>query len=239
MNEQDARDVLKEVADILTSHNVHYWLDTGTLLAAVRDGAFIPWDNDIDLGTWDATQEDLVSLASTFRAHGFTIRYFRHAVSLRKKECPVNISFYRLENDKALRDSDHVYASHAIIDRVYRMLSYIIYPTYFTLLSWKDARTLPQYCDIFCARCSSITPRFIRKNIKALLSKNMRKESWIIDAKYFADTETVTFYGTHYPVPRHAREYIRFRYGDSWDVPNKDWVTARDDKAVCATASGT
>lgn len=40
---------LKEVANILKSQNIDYFLSTGTLLGAVRDGDFIKWDWDIGI----------------------------------------------------------------------------------------------------------------------------------------------------------------------------------------------
>lgn len=42
--------ILDVVDTYCRNNNVNYWIDSGTLLGAVRHRGYIPWDDDIDLG---------------------------------------------------------------------------------------------------------------------------------------------------------------------------------------------
>lgn len=42
-------ELLRFVDNVCKKHEINYWLDSGTLLGAVRHGGFIPWDDDVDL----------------------------------------------------------------------------------------------------------------------------------------------------------------------------------------------
>lgn len=56
-------DILIELRTLLDRNHIDYWLDSGTLLGAVRHGGFIPWDDDIDICVHEADMPRLVEAA--------------------------------------------------------------------------------------------------------------------------------------------------------------------------------
>lgn len=55
------------------SHNIEYYIAFGTLLGAVRDGDFIPWDDDIDVVLKRDQYNKLLSIPKSEYPEGFII----------------------------------------------------------------------------------------------------------------------------------------------------------------------
>lgn len=59
-------DLLVKFDEVCKKHNIKYWLDSGTLLGAIRHKGFIPWDDDVDVVVMRDGYERLLEVASDF-----------------------------------------------------------------------------------------------------------------------------------------------------------------------------
>jgi len=95
---------LKRVRDALNEAGIDYWLASGALLGAYRDGDFIPWDWDVEI---DVRQEDLeanlTALVSALATRRFSVRPPRDRkwrVGCRRRNgTPIGIWGFALQND--------------------------------------------------------------------------------------------------------------------------------------------
>lgn len=73
---QKANEDYKIIKEVLDNYGVKFFATGGTCLGAVRDGDFIEWDNDIDLGTiWHRSFESKWEISEALRKEGFRACY--------------------------------------------------------------------------------------------------------------------------------------------------------------------
>lgn len=65
------RDVLFYLHDLFEEQNIHYWMDFGTLLGAIRTGTHIPHDTDGDFGVFYTDRKKIIGLRSRIESDGF------------------------------------------------------------------------------------------------------------------------------------------------------------------------
>jgi hypothetical protein len=104
MDMSNAEALLKEAKQILDRLGLVFFLRHGTCLGAVRDSAFIEWDDDLDIGSviglHGLTEELVRSAADVFKEHGFDSNIEESelslSVDLKKSGTPMDWTCYRI-----------------------------------------------------------------------------------------------------------------------------------------------
>jgi lipopolysaccharide cholinephosphotransferase len=107
MDMTTAETLLKEAKQILDQLGIAFFLRHGTCLGAVRDQAFIPWDDDLDLGSviglHGLTAEIVEKAAAEFRKHGYSAEVIdsdlHMSVDLKKSGTQMDWTCYHIIDD--------------------------------------------------------------------------------------------------------------------------------------------
>lgn len=223
---------LFHVAGILERLGLSWWLDQGTLLGLVRDGALLPWDSDIDLGVWSSDIERTrpVLVREMRREYNVTVRDEKIKAEPRDSEgLSIDLQIYRIEGEQAwttlpvrrrrnflLRKLRKPLSRRldAIKDRVNNRLAHRRVPD-------EDREAPFDWLERLDHRISVL--RTWIKTEPVLLS---------VDARYYLEREWIDVQGRRLPVPGRTEEYLAMKYGEDWRIPRRDWKYWRDDGAV-------
>jgi hypothetical protein len=206
---------MKTVKEIFKKHNIHYWLDRGTLLAVVRHGDFIPWDDDVDIGLWYTSILDIFKTKADFEKTPYELYYTNGHFSIRDRETkdhmvcllfrdlyegkyqwtyyypPLTFLIFLLEanDEKYIEDSMKIKPNFAPFVRIFRHIP-------------KDGRVFLEEILLKI----QITFKLFRRFTKA-------------SDKSFLEFSTCKFYGETYPVPTIPEVYLKEFYGENWKTP--------------------
>ena len=237
MGENALLDLLRQVKEVLDDHNVEFWLDCGTLLGAVRDGKFIPWEHDIDWGSWREKVPETVkvSVSKALCDRGFSVWIAENHMNIRKVEghC-ADINFYRLSGNKAIKPT----LSHKnLLGRMLRAWLRALWAPYHPRRVATIKSPVKRFIAKHLIKITQAMPSLLRERLARIVSAVYEKigsedVSWIVPSSYFLSLSTMRFYDLEFKVPAETRGYLAYRYGEDWHTPRRDWITSKDDGAV-------
>ena len=110
MDPDSALTVLMEVKKIFDKLGVIFFLRQGTCLGAIRDKGFIPWDDDLDLGSviglHGFTEKQIDPIIDAFKEHGFYTKLERYQeyleIAMMKSNIRIDWTCYRIVGDNII-----------------------------------------------------------------------------------------------------------------------------------------
>lgn len=238
-------EILDVVARFCEKNSIKYWLDSGTLIGAVRHKGYIPWDDDIDLGMLRPDYDKFMKLfnAQNDRYKAYSIenngKFLYPFIKIldtqtllyepNEKEgikSSVNIDLFVYDNapdnekklKKMYRKRDLYQKLHNIRTRVYMSKS----------------SKLKHFVKELAYPFLLIFPRnyFVKKLIKNSLRYADRQTERVgnftafvkiaADKKLFDEFTVVEFEGKNYPAPAAFDEWLRLLYGDYMQLPPEE-----------------
>ena len=225
--EEEMVETIKRIIAILNKNSIPYWLTGGALLGLIRDGKFVPWDDDIEIGLWLSSGREVENCFPEFQKQGLDVRSIRpDKIGLELHRDPsqkssffrgARLVLFRQINGKAARGRIH---QQNVIGSVLIMLMNKCAHIHQTHKNKSDA---PKKIFSFLPDKLLITMGNSLELLYCKLGCNARF-AHEIPFEYFESFRKEIYYDIELTVPVRAEEYLEYRYGPSWKVPARTWI---------------
>jgi len=233
ISEREKISLLKKIIGILERHNIHYWLESGTLLGYMRNKKFIPWDLDIDIGSSEDI-EDIKKLEDEFNREGMefvfltkkTEVYSPH-INIFDKSIPKksgfhgDILFFKDEGEETICN---FLTRENMIIRMADTINHALNGN--NIKQGKISIGTMNKLILFF----TILPENIKKMLSGILLKLdvtfATKRRFIFKKVKTAYTQ---FYGIDVKIPEDAEDHLLLAYGKKWRIPDKKARTSGEE----------
>jgi len=205
-NVKNALKVLEATINTLNSNNIEYYLDFGTLIGAVREKAFIPWDDDMDISLVNEDDyQKIPQLLKEIKDSGFRtyLLSFSHTIE-KRKAAALRRNTKAKVNGISFTDINSTRVAKIRNNKVYKF--------------GRGGSTL----DIFCKYEKDNELHWMAQGKTHAVSADLLKDG----------LEEIDFYHLKCKIPKNFDAYLSSMYGD-WKTPKVDWQYYNHD--TCTT----
>lgn len=240
-------DMLFQVDSICKKHDIQYFLAGGTLLGAIRNNGFIPWDNDLDLMMTRKNYNRFIQFAKDELPNHLFLQaentdpenHFYSKVRLNSTllVTPFNANFPKLHNGIFLdifpqdQTANNVWLQKVHIATTVVARSMVFNKWGNTPISGDGSH--PFIRTFFTLIKNSLPMHLLetiqykvirlfeyKKNPKYLydgMGQNIRRGAF--PAYWLDEVSEISFEGHSFPIPRYAHEYLEYLYGPDYQYP--------------------
>jgi hypothetical protein len=219
MNIEGTKKALEITSAIFKNHDIHYWLEAGTLLGAIRDKCFIPWGSDADLGVWYQSMSKIFDCMKDFDGKSCEMYYTHGHFSIRDHKTKEHLI--------CLLPST-LHRGHYQWVLFYPPLTWLIFilssqDMAYDDESFKNIKLPKQIVSLGRYLTSSLTPpmkNFLLKSlIRTQTSLRLFKRRNVSKSEFFPYFVSCTLYNVSHPVPSRYPDYLHDFYGSDWRTP--------------------
>ena len=229
-------EMLVEFDAICKKHKLNYWLDSGTLLGAVRHQGFIPWDDDIDLSM---PVEDYRQLKEIVQEELSENLFFQ----TRETDKEFKFDYIKLRSNKASivefheKGEEIKYHQGLFVD-IFPMLTMpntefhqAFYADTFKLirdvssisLHTPNGKDHPKVREALLEALNEMHEGWDKENIKVIYSGKMPDVAAWFDKDKVFPLQTLSFEGREFPVPNDTYHYLDNIYSFNFmELPPED-----------------
>lgn len=217
INEKEWVKSLIEVKQILDEAKIRYWLKDGTLLGAIREGKFLSWDDDIDIGMVHSDAKKVIEKIPELEKQGYRFSIYDYVIKLSKGSVLISIGFYRFEGDNAwIPFGRETWKFNKILNCLYGLAEILLY------------LNLGKKKGIRKRIVSTLIPSFAFPALRKIFFRicnlfRLEDFALVVPKSYFENLESIDFYNMKFNVPSSPREYLALTYGENWKKPDPSW----------------
>ncbi len=232
-------EIMAEIDRVCCENGIHYILDGGTMLGAVRHKGFIPWDDDLDIAMLRDDYEKFIAIANEKLASDYRFECIENT-----KEYPYNFGKVRAVHTKYVEEfTKSLNINHGVYIDVFPM-DYVDDSNMKKLnhVRWWVARfTSLRYAKLKLTSSIKFIPflviplSVVNSTITRIMKYNYKnkgnrvnklchfgKNKPVIDASLFTDVIRVPFENYEFFIPREYDSFLRGRYGNYMELPPEE-----------------